>query len=242
MSTTRIIVSCVAMLLLIGSEWVAAQSRPSRRDRSERRAERDVGDRNESDRNAGERNNAETRPTTDPAGQPSAAARGATAPGRTDRREDGFNVLLQRSIFARTGAAAPTGRPAATTSTAPAAPVLSPEQSVLFVGVLAQDEEYVAFAENRTTNQLMILRAGDNVAGGKVVAITLDTIAYGTVGSIKEIHLGQNLAGEVVSSSYTATGSTTAPAGAAPSTAGLTPAQAAALERMRARSRQERGG
>lgn len=229
MRTLRITASCVAMLLLITGEWAAAQSRPNRRDRAERRSERD----------ASERNGAETRPTNEPAAQPSAPPSGTAAPGRPGRIEDGYNVLLQRSIFARTGAAAPTGRPATTASTAPTAPVLSPEQTVLFVGVLAQDEEYVAFAENQTTRQLMTLRAGDDVARGKVVAITLDTIAYGAAGSIKEIQLGQNLAGEVVSSSYTSTGSTTAPAGAAPSTAGMTPEQAAVLERLR--QRRQRG-
>jgi hypothetical protein len=113
----------------------------------------------------------------------------------------------------------------------------------VFVGVIAQDNEYIAFAENQTTRQLMILRNGDDVARGKVVAITLDTIAYGSGGVIKEVHLGQNLAGEVVStfgaSSPSVAGSPATGTTGAPSTAGLTPEQAAVMERLR--QRRQRG-
>lgn len=152
--------------------------------------------------------------------------------------EDEFKVLLERSIFAKSGSAARVGGPPAT-ATAPAAPPLSPEQIVVFVGVLAQDDEYVAFAENQQTRQLMILRTGDDVARGKVVAITLDTIAYGVGGTIKDIHLGQNLAGELASTSFASGAApTTGPAGAAPKPSGPL---SAIEEQMRARARQQRG-
>ena len=163
------------------------------------------------------------------------------AQGRPARMEDDFKVLLERSIFARTGTAAAAARPAST-STAPAAPPpLSPEQSVVFVGVLAQDNEYIAFAENQNTRQLMVLRTGDDVARGKIVAITLDTMAYGTGGNIKIVQLGQNLAGELVSSVLDSGGSpTTGPAGAPgsaprPPSPPSSPEQAAILERLRQR-------
>lgn len=164
------------------------------------------------------------------------------AQGRPARMEDEFKVLLERSIFARTGRAVE-NRPPTTTTTAPAAPPpMSPEQAVLFVGVLAQDNEYVAFAENQNTNQLMALRTGDDVARGRIVAITLDTLAYGTGGNIKVIHLGHNLAGELVAPMIAAGGSpTTGPAGT-PATTGRpsstppsSPEQAAILERLRQR-------
>jgi hypothetical protein len=156
---------------------------------------------------------------------------------RPPSMEDEFKVLLERSIFAKSGSAARVGGPPAT-STAPAAPPLSPEQIVVFVGVLAQDDEYLAFAENQQTRQLMILRTGDDVARGKVVAITLDSIAYGVGGNIKEIHLGQNLAGELASTSF-ASGAgappTTGPAGAAPATGAPSRPLSAVEEAMRQR-------
>jgi hypothetical protein len=137
----------------------------------------------------------------------------ASAPGSAGRMEDQFKVLLERSIFARSGIARSVERPA-TTSTAPSAPQLTPEQAVVFVGVLAQDNEYVAFAENQVTRQLMVLRTGDDVARGRVVEITLDTIAYGSGGQIKVVHLGQNLAGELApTSSFAGSVTTTAPSG-----------------------------
>jgi hypothetical protein len=181
-----------------------------------------------------------------PSGRAEAPEREASpsqAPARAARMEDDFKVLLERSIFARSGAA----RAATTTSapTRPSAPPMSPEQTVVFIGVIAQDDEYVAFAENQQTRQLMILRTGDDIARGKVVGITLDTIAYGSGNSIRVVHLGQNLAGEAVTSFASSGSPTTGPAGAqpgtpsAPSTAGMTPAQQAIAERLR--QRRERG-
>jgi hypothetical protein len=172
--------------------------------------------------------------------QPSAAQsrqNPSTSPARAARMEDQYKLLLERSIFARSGAARAVER-TTTTSTAPAVKPLSPEQTIVFIGVLAQDHEYVAFAENRSNNQLMILRTGDDVAKGKVVGITLDTMAYGVAGAIKEVHLGQNLAGEVVAPGYAAGGATaTAAPGAATATPGaaVPPGKESVAEQMRQR-------
>ena len=229
MSRATLVSAFVTAVLLTAAAESPAQSRRERRDRPDGGVERES-------------------PGTRPAGAGTVApAGGSRSPGRPATMEDDFKVLLDRSIFARTGTAAAVSRPPSTTSTAPSAPRLSPEQAVVFIGVIAQDDEYVAFAENQETRQIMILRNGDDVARGKVVAITLDTIAYGTGGTIKEVHLGQNLAGELVNSSFTAGGSyagttgapATSPATAAPSTAGMTPEQAAVLERLR--QRRQRG-
>jgi len=163
----------------------------------------------------------------------------STGPSAQGRRPlaDQYAVLLKRSIFARSGEAALVQARATTTSAPSSAPVLTQEQAIVFVGVLAQDDEYLAFAENQVTHQITILRSGDDVAHGKVAAITLDAIAYVSGGAIKEIHLGQNLAGEVVASSLSSGTSSTAPSGATP--AGLTAEQQAVFERMRARRQKE---
>jgi hypothetical protein len=201
-----------------------AQQRFGRRDRER-------GDRSQRGDRDGPRT-PQSQPSTSPTTQ------------RSGAMPDEYGVLLQRSIFARSGIARDVAPP--TTTTAPTRPPLSPEQQVVFVGVLVQDNEYVAFAENQTTRQLMILRTGDDVARGKVVAITLDTIAYGANGQIKVVHLGQNLAGELASTSFASgsgstAGSTTAPSGTSSpsSTAGMTSDQAAVLERLR--QRRQRG-
>src|SRR4029450_11380870 len=73
-----------------------------------------------------------------------------------------YKVLLERSIFARTGVARAIDRPT-TGTTQTTAPTLTQEQVLVFIGVLAQDREYVAFFENQQTHQLTLLRTGDDV-------------------------------------------------------------------------------
>ena len=217
MSRGILVTTSAVVLTMLFSDASVAQSR------RERNRDRDRG-----------RDGAVERPAP-----PAPSTTQASSPGSTGRMEDQYKVLLERSIFARSGIARNVERPA-TTSTAPSAPQLSPEQAVVFVGVLVQDGEYVAFAENQVTQQLMLLRTGDDVARGKVVGITLDTIAYGSGGQIKVVHLGQNLAGELAQTSSFAAGASpsTAPAG----TSGTpTPSGPASAFEVRLRQRRLRG-
>lgn len=216
MSKLRLAATLAAVLLLAVASAAPAQSRRDRRDRFNR-----DGGRSEQESPT----SASSQPTTGPGAQ--------TRP--LSRMDDQYAVLLQRSIFDRRGIAAPAGGTQPATTSRSSSPVLSPEQAVVFVGVIAQDDEFIAFAENQTTHQLMVLRAGDDVAHGKVMGISLDTLAYGTSGAIKEVHLGHNLAGEVVSGALTGGSTTTASSSSPPSTAGMTPEQAAVMERLRKR-------
>jgi hypothetical protein len=217
MSTLRLTTTLAAALVLAAASAAPAQSRRDRRDRFNR-------DGGRSDRESTSRStDASSQPTTGPGAQ--------TRP--SSRMDDQYAILLNRSIFNRTGLATPAGGRGPDTTSRPSTPVLSPEQAVVFVGVIAQDDEFIAFAENQTTHQLMVLRAGDDVAHGKVMGISLDTLAYGTSGAIKEVHLGHNLAGELVSGSLTGGSTTTASSSSPPSTAGMTPEQAAIIERLR---------
>jgi hypothetical protein len=222
MSKPRLSVTLAAALLLAAASAAPAQSQNRRGDRRDR-YNRDGG---RSDRTAA---------TSQASSQPYRTSGATTRPGGP--MDDQYAVLLNRSIFARSGRSADVRAPD-TAATRTTQPVLSPEQAVVFVGVIAADDEFVAYAENQVSHQLMVLRAGDDVAHGKVVAITLDTLAYGTGGAIKEVHLGQNLAGELVSGDLvggaTGGGSSTSTS-SAPSTAGMTPEQAAIIERLRKR-------
>jgi hypothetical protein len=223
--TAKVLVAALALLVTGGALAQPAEpeggGREPARDRESRRARRANADRRDAP------------PQSGPASQ-------SAAPGDAAEMDPKFRVLLERSIFAKSGSAARSAEP----STAPAtqrAPTLSPEQSVVLIGVLAQDGEFVAFTENRSTGQIGTLRTGDDVAGGKVAAITLDTLAYAAGGTVREISLGQNLTGETVATGLTtaATQSTSpgAAPGAAPST--LSPEQQAVMERLRARRQRE---
>jgi hypothetical protein len=216
MSRLRLTTTLAAALVLAAASAAPAQSRRDRRDRFNRdggRSERESP------------TSASSQPTTGPGAQSRPSS----------RMDDQYAVLLNRSIFARSGEPARVGRGPDTTSR-PSATQFTPEQAVVFVGVIAQDDEFIAFAENQTTHQLMVLRAGDDVAHGTVMGISLDTLAYGASGAIKEVHLGQNLAGELVSGALTGGSTTTASSSSSPpSTAGMTPEQAAVMERLRKR-------
>ena len=243
MRNLRTITTVAAVVLTVAASAAQAQSRRDRRDRDDGSgsSDRTGQDRNGSYRDRRRdrgrdlgRGSVETQPSA-ATSQASTQPGGSGSPSHGGTMEDKYGILLRRSIFARSGIAQRIDRPPATTSTAPSAPPLSPEQAVLFVGVIAQDEEYVAFAENQVTHQLMVLRTGDDVARGKVVAITLDTLAYGTGGTIKQVPIGHNLAGELVASSLASGAATAGSPTSAPSTAGMTPEQAAVMERLRQR-------
>lgn len=188
---------------------------------------------------------ATTQPPAAPgsASQPSASTSSGSfsnQPARLGDMDPKYRLLLERSMFARSGNAARSDGPA--TRTTQPAPSLTPEQAIVLIGVLAQDTEFVAFTENRTTGLIGTLRSGDDVAGGKVAVITLDSLAFVTHGAVREISLGQNLAGETVGSGFLSTSQPSSTAssttsGGTPST--LSPAQQALEERLRARRRGE---
>jgi hypothetical protein len=226
MARFRFATVLLAAALFVTAGALAQSTEPEGRKRESRRSRRANADR----RDEAPRSESATQSTSQPSGDS----------GDMDPK---FRVLLERSIFAKSGTAARSADP----TTAPAtqrAPSFSPEQSVVLIGVLAQDGEFVAFTENRTTGQIGTLRTGDDVAGGKVAAITLDSLAYAAGGTVREISLGQNLAGEIVATGLTTatTQSTSpgAPGGAAAPPSTLTPEQRAMMERLRARARSQR--
>jgi hypothetical protein len=155
-----------------------------------------------------------------------------------------FTVLLERSIFSKVGRSR-AARPLTTAPTsAPYVRPLTPEQANVFRGVLCPDQEYVAFIENIQTGQINVLKGGDEIAGGRIAAITLDTLNFATAGKVHEIRLGQNLAGEAASATTMPTGSSSG------SYAGTTtsspssptdPKAAAILEAMRQKRLREGG-
>jgi hypothetical protein len=166
-----------------------------------------------------------------------------------------FDVLLKKSIFSRNRTRGGSAQASTSPSTAPAR-VLSPEQSVAFRGVLCPDEEYVAFMENVQNGQITIVKAGDEIARGRVAAITLDSLAYDSGGKVHTIRLGQDLTGETAASgsggaggyastapsaagSVSGTGTSAAAPGAAP--AGSDPALEAIKEQMRQKRLKEGG-
>jgi hypothetical protein len=191
---------------------------------------------------------AQTQAQAQPQGQTQSQPQGP-ASDRPAPMDKPYTVLLERSMFSKDGRSRSAPRPPTTTTTAPVVKPLTPEQANVFRGVLCPDDEYVAFIQNVQTEQVNVLKAGDEIAGGRIAAITLDTLNFATAGKVHEIRVGQNLAGETVAVSTSSTsgssgsGSTTGFVGSGSSgtTSSSTqsrpsdPAQAAILERLRAR-------
>ena len=164
-----------------------------------------------------------------------------------------YTVLLERSFFSKDGRSRSVPRSTTTVTTAPAVKPLTPEQATVFRGVLCPDDEYVAFIQNVQSDQVSVLKAGDEIAGGRIAAITLDTLNFATGGKVHEIRVGQNLAGETVAASTSSSGSTGSGSTAGFVGSGSTgatssaqsrpsdPAQAAVEERLRQRRNSEGG-
>ncbi|HZN66932.1 MAG TPA: hypothetical protein VFB66_16700 [Tepidisphaeraceae bacterium] len=234
----------VVVLTVLAAVALAAVAQETS-DRRERRRDRDGRGRRD-DRTGGvERYDARDGqpPQTGPAASgPSTGASGSTSlqAGRVPPMPAKYGVLLERSIFARGGFAARSTQPS-TTQSASTAPVYSPQQQVLLLGVLCPDEQFIAFAENRSTGQVMILHQGDEVAQGRVALITLDSLTFAQGSKVTEIRVGQNLAGETVAPGLAGGTTGTSGGGTYTPTPPASPAEAALIEKLKA-ARKQSGG
>jgi len=101
-----------------------------------------------------------------------------------------YELLGVRNIFrkdrrAPVQQARPTPRPAAPT----------PQRSTVLTGVAQQGSEHVAFFEDARMGTTSRLRVGDDVAGGTLVAISLDSVQFELNGQKRQISIGMNLEG-----------------------------------------------
>jgi hypothetical protein len=140
-----------------------------------------------------------------------------------------YEILVERNIFSRER-----GRPdPVVRREQPAAP--PPERFLLLTGVVKQGEEWTAFLEDARTGSIKKLHVGDPVLGGRVAAITMDSIDYEKDGGVARVAMGGNLEG----------GSSTRSSGPATSSTTSAPTRAAEpsdiLERLRQRRQRELG-
>lgn len=141
-----------------------------------------------------------------------------------------FAALLTRSVFLK-------GKQAvveATPSTGPALPVteaVHPQRNLVFNGVTESDAA-VALLEDATTHRISKLHMGESIAGGKILAIALDSIQYESGGKVLHIQIGQNLEGGT-------TTPTSGPAVFATEGASTGAGGGSVLEQMRRRRQQE---
>jgi hypothetical protein len=133
-----------------------------------------------------------------------------------------------------------------------------PESSLVFNGVIVVNDEADALVEDLSTHEVVKVRTGDAIAGGKVSGISFDDLAYLAKGRTLHVTIGQNLEGVTADTSALppspAISTPTAPAagGGAPQPVGTPAAVAPAvpgetstddiLAKMKARRAAEQSG
>lgn len=142
-----------------------------------------------------------------------------------------YGALLNRSVFLKGKQAVVEVSPSTAPTTLPVAEVISPQRNMVFNGVTETDES-VALIEDATTHRVSKLRAGDTVAGGKIISIAFDSIEYQSGGKLMHIRIGQNLEGA-------ASSPTTGPSVYIGEGSGTSAGGNSLLEQMRRRRQQE---
>jgi hypothetical protein len=166
-----------------------------------------------------------------------------------------YGVLTYKSIFAKDRRTSPP--PVEVAGTQPAAAAPEPPAVPVLVGVVLEDDGYVAFLEDPVSTKLTQLRLNDVLPNnaGVVTNVTLDFIEYSAPHSheAQRVLIGQNLAGVETSLSSGSASNTAEPGAGSDSTgssaaAGTTSATPSAapsggsdsvLERLRRRRQQE---
>jgi hypothetical protein len=149
-----------------------------------------------------------------------------------------YLVLTNRSIFMKgMQTVDPFFKPA---PPPPPPPGLFTEQesTMEFNGATRADQNRAAFFENTATHEYLIRPAGESIAHGKILAITLDSIDYELNGRTSTIMLGQTLDGSdgpIMAGAPSLSMAATQPVGT------FTGPQAAMLEQLRQKRLKELG-
>ena len=150
-----------------------------------------------------------------------AGAYGAEPPAAPQAVWDKYKVLIERNMFLKERARA-TRRPATTTAARPSHP---PEHYVMVTGITRQAEAYIAFLENTSDGRTTRVRAGSEIAGGRIADISMDAVTFEKDGRTTKVELGKSLDG----------GAAAASSGAAPASTPASGDEMSIIERMRLR-------
>ena len=151
-----------------------------------------------------------------------------------------FAVISQQNMFVRERIRRPDPS-ASGSSTRPQQPPATPESVHVLRGVVLEDGSFRAYFENVQAGQIVQVNAGDAIARGHVVEISIDAVAFEHQGAVVWVKVGDNLTGAQVAAGPAAGSAGSAMPGAAPP-ANADPSTLSAEERMRQRRMQRMGG
>jgi hypothetical protein len=125
-------------------------------------------------------------PPPSPPTQPSVEA--TTRPAQLPEVPQEFAVLNSRSIFAK-------GKPPRVAASGPSSGPTSPDQGFVLRGVAVQGPEQTALLEDVAGRKTRQLHVGDELIGGRVVAISFEGIDRTLGGRLLHVGVGQSLDG-----------------------------------------------
>ncbi len=171
---------------------------------------------------------------------------------------DAYAILKTRSIFVKGDQSISQNPHSSDVPSAPSGPLVGrQEASLVFNGVISVNGEADALVEDLGSHNVVVIRPGDPVAGGKVSSISFDDLAYETKGKTLHVEIGQNLEGTQPPDGALGDGSSTSPttlpvnsgSGVTGGGGAVVPAGAAGeisaddlIAKMKARRLQESGG
>jgi len=116
----------------------------------------------------------------------------AEVPSQQAQSLEDYKILWERNIFSPDRGAR---RRQEVEGQARPKPEYRPEQDIVLRGVSQQGERWVAFFENLQSGVTTRVQKGEDLARGKVTAITLDNIEYDVNGETVQVAVGQTLDG-----------------------------------------------
>jgi hypothetical protein len=102
-----------------------------------------------------------------------------------------FEIILKRNMFSRQRVPERVEGPRPD----PITIVPNPESYLLLKGIVQEDQQFIAFVEDKRTGSVLRLHEGDSVARGTVKSLTLDSLEYEFQDQTTLVHLGLDLEG-----------------------------------------------
>ncbi len=102
-----------------------------------------------------------------------------------------YEIITQRNMFSRLRVPVPRGGPVVE----PPKIVPNPESYLLLKGVAQENNQFIAFVEDKRTGSVLRLREGDPIARGRVKSLNLDGLEYEFQGKTTPVRMGSDLEG-----------------------------------------------
>ena len=161
---------------------------------------------------------------------------------RTNRGEQWakYNLILDRNMFSRQRVPS---RPQEAAAERPRV-MPNPESYFLLKGVVQENNQFIAFVEDKRTGSVLRLREGDTVARGLVKSLNLDGLQYQFQDKAIPVSLGSDLeggSGAITAGDLANFSATAAPAASSAGSAAPSADEAEILKRLEEQRKQQLG-